>query len=103
MSLPRFRYAILLGVIVGVLVPVIVMICARLRILYAGDWLLFIWPSSRMLMATENLGYSAEALGIVATSIAYNVFLYVIAFSAIWSVAWVLQRGRASLRDGTTI
>jgi hypothetical protein len=103
MSLPRFRYALLLGFIIGVLVPTVVMICARLRILYAGEWLLFVWPSSLMLMATENLGYSVEALGIVALSIAYNALLYIIAFSVIWCVAWLIRSGRASLRDGTTI
>ena len=69
----------------------------------ASEWLLYIWPTSIMLMATESLGRSPEADRIVGLSIAYNVVLYILAFAVIWGVAWVLAAWKASLRDGTTI
>lgn len=103
MSLPKFRYALLAGFIIGTIVPLALMLCFSLHFLYAGDWLLFIWPTSFMLMATENLGHSWEAFGILVTSIAYNVVLYTIGRMVIWCIAWVIRGWRASLRDGTTI
>jgi hypothetical protein len=66
-------------------------------------WLIYIWPSSIMLMATENMGHSAEAFGILTASIGINVVLYVIAACIGWSLAWVIRAWRLSLRDGTTI
>ena len=104
MRLPRFRYAIWSGVIGGVVIPLVVMALFWLRVFHiAGTWLLFIWPTSIMLMATETLGYSPQAFAILAWSIAWNVLLYVIVFTLLWSLGWVLRAWRASLRDGTTI
>jgi hypothetical protein len=103
MRLPKFRYAALAGTAFGVLVPLILMALFRLHILRAADWLRFVWPSSFMLMATETLGYSPQAFAILAWSIAWNVLLYVIVFTLLWSAGWVLRAWRASLRDGTTI
>ena len=103
MRLPKFRYAVLTGLTVGFIIPVALMTGFYLRILSAGEWLFLVWPASIMLMATENLGRNPEALGIVATSIAYNLVLYAILFSVLWCIAWVLRAGMASLRDGTTI
>ena len=65
-----------------------------------GDWLLFVWPSSIMLMATETLGYSWQAFAILAWSIAWNVLLYVLLFIFVWCVGWLLRAWRASLRNG---
>jgi len=103
MSLPKFRYAFLAGLAVGFIIPVGLMTAFYFRVLSAGEWLLLVWPTSIMLMATENLGHSPEALGIVAVSIAYNLVLYAALFSVLWCIAWVLRAGMASLRDGTTI
>jgi hypothetical protein len=103
MGLPKFRYAVLLALITGIVVPVVFMLCFRWRLFPAGDWLLFIWPTSLMLMATENLGYSPEAFGIVALSIFYNAVLYMVVFTLIWCIGWAMRAWRASLRDGTTI
>ena len=104
MRLPKFRYAVLGGATFGVVIPLVIMSLFWLRIFHiAGAWLLFIWPSSIMLMATETLGYSAQAFAILAWSIAWNVFLYVILFTLLWSLGWVLRGWRHSLRDGTTI
>ncbi len=105
MSVPRFRYAILTGAAIGFLIPVCVMTAFYLRIFrIASEWLLFVWPTSIMLTATESVGHhSPEARGIVALSIAYNVVLYVIACVVIWCIVSVLAAWKASLRDGTTI
>ena len=103
MSLPRFRYAILCGVAFGVVVPVVVLFCFWLRVLHAGEWLLLIWPTSLMLMATEMLGHSLEAFRIVAVSIALNVILYICLFCLFWCLAWAIRAWRLSIRDGTTI
>ena len=104
MSLPKFRFALLCGAAFGVVIPLIIMSLFWLRVVdIAGAWLLFIWPSSIMLMATETLGYSPQALAILAWSIAWNVLLYVIVFILLWSLGWVWRAWRASLRDGTTI
>jgi hypothetical protein len=100
MSLPKFRYAVLSGVVCGLVVPLFVMVLFWLRVFHiAGTWLLLVWPSSIMLMATETLGHSLQALAILAWSIAWNVLL----FTFIWCVGWVLRAWRTSLRDGTTI
>jgi hypothetical protein len=104
MRLPKFRYAVLWGAALGLAIPLIVMSLFWLRVLHsAGAWLLYIWPTSIMLMATETLGYSLQAFAILACSIAWNVLLYVMVLSSLWSIGWVLRAWRASLRDGTTI
>ena len=105
MRLPKFRYTALAAVILGILIPVVAMAGFQLCVFPtpAGYWLLCVWPSSIMLMATENLGHSPQAFAILAWSIAWNVFLYVLFFTFIWCVGWVLRAWRASLRDGTTI
>jgi hypothetical protein len=104
MRLPKFRYAILCGAVCGLVTPLFVMVLFWLRVFHiAGTWLLLIWPSSIMLMATETLGHSPQAFAILVWSIAWNVFLYVLLFTFIWCVGWVLRAWRASLRDGTTI
>ena len=104
MHLPKFRHVVFAAALLGVVIPLIIMALFWLRIFtIAGTWLLFIWPTSIMLMATETLGYSPQAFAILAWSIAWNVFLYVVVFIFIWCVGWVLRAWRASLRDGTTI
>ncbi len=93
MRLPKFRYTVLAAVIFGILIPLLAMAGFQLRVFPtpAGYWLLCVWPSSIMLMATENLGHSPQAFAILAWSIAWNVLLYLIFFTLIWSVAWVLR------------
>jgi hypothetical protein len=105
MRLPKFRYTVLAATIIGIVVPVVLMAGLEFHLFStpAGNWLLFIWPSSIMLMATETLGHSPQVFAILAWSIACNVFLYVLVFTFIWCVGWVLRAWRASLRDGATI
>ena len=105
MRFPKFRHTILAASVLGIVLPLAIMASFQLGMFItpAGDWLLYIWPSSIMLMATETLGHSPQAFAILAWSIAWNVLLYVLVFALVWSVGWVLRAWRASLRDGTTI
>jgi hypothetical protein len=105
MRLPKIRYTALAAAVLGTLIPLGAMAGFQLHVFPtpAGYWLLCVWPSSIMLMATENLGHSPQAFVIVAWSIAWNVLLYLIVFGLIWSVCWALGAWRASLRYGNTI
>jgi hypothetical protein len=104
MRFPTFPRTILWAGVVGLVLPLLVMTLFWLHVFrVVGMWLIYIWPSSIMLMATENMGHSAEAFGILAYSIGINVVLYVVVFSILWSLAWVIRAWRLSLRDGTTI
>jgi hypothetical protein len=104
MRLPKFRYIVLVGATLGAVIPLVLMALVRLRILHLlGGWDLFLWPSSIMLMATENLGYSPQAFAILAWSIGWNILLYVIVFAVLWSLCWVVRAWRTSLSDRTTI
>jgi hypothetical protein len=49
------------------------------------------------------LAQSPQALAILAWSIGWNVSLYVLLFTFVWCVGWVLRAWCTSLRDGTTI
>ncbi len=105
MRLPKFRYTVLVAIILGIFIPLVAVAGFELRVFPtpAGSWLLCVWPSSIMLMATESMGRSAEALGILGYSIGINVVLYIIVLSFLWCLAWVIRAWRLSLRDGTTI
>jgi hypothetical protein len=105
MRLPKFRYVALAAVIIATVVPLVFMAGFALRVFStpAETWLFFIWPSSIMLMATENMGHSPQALAILGWSIAWNVLLYLLLFTFVWCVGWIVRAWRASLRDGTTI
>jgi hypothetical protein len=104
MRFPTFSRTILWAGVIGLVLPLAIMSLFWLHVFRIADvWLIYIWPSSIMLMATENMGRSAEAFGILAYSIGINVVLYVVVFSFLWSLAWVVRAWRLSLRDGTTI
>jgi hypothetical protein len=103
MRLPRFRYVILLATVVGGVLPLLIMVGFWLHIFsFAGERLFYIWPSSILLMAM-NSDHAAQSLVVLGVSIAINIFLYLLVFTVLWSLAWVFCRWRASLRDGTTI
>jgi hypothetical protein len=103
MRLPRFRYVILLAIIVGGFLPLLIMVGFWLHIFsFAGERLFYFWPSSVLLMAM-NPGHNAQVFGVLGVSIAINVFLYFLVLTVFWSFAWVVRRWRASLGDRTTI
>jgi hypothetical protein len=104
MRFPKFRYVISAGAILGFVIPLVVTVLSWLHIFRIPEtFVLFIWPSSIMLIATETLGHSPQAFAILGVSIGWNVLLYLIVFALLWSLGWVLRAWRASLRDGTTI
>lgn len=104
MRFPTFPHTILWAAVIGLVLPLVATSLFWLHVLrIAGMWLIYIWPSSIMLMATENMGHSAEAFGILAYSIGINVILYVVVSSILWSSTWIIRAWRLSLRDGTTI
>jgi hypothetical protein len=102
--LPKFRYVLFSGVLLGAVIPLALTSCLVLRVFQIpSQWFLFIWPTSIMLMSPENLEFMPYALGTLIASIAYNIIFYIIAFSVIWCLVWVFRAWRTSLRDGTTI
>ncbi len=103
MRVPRFRYVILLAIILGGVLPLLVMVCLWLHIFsFPGERLVCFWPSSILLMAM-NPADKAQAFSVLGVSIAINVLLYLVVFTVLWSVAWIIRQWRTSLRDGTTI
>ena len=84
-----------MGALLGILVSLVSMAVLYLfqRTPDAGDWLLWIWPSSLGLMALEN---NHSALGVVVTfliTIGWNVLLYAgIAWSAAFVYAQIFRR-----------
>jgi high-affinity Fe2+/Pb2+ permease len=71
MHLPKFRYVISAGAMLGFIIPLLVTAVFELRIFRIPKRvLLAIWPSSIMLMATETLGYSRQAFAILGWSTA---------------------------------
>src|SRR5947207_1137789 len=103
MRLPKLRYAISAGATLGMVIPLILEGLFELLhvfILPVRFWF-FIWPSFNMLVGEDVFGLQFYA--ILLRSIAWNVLLYAIVFTLLWSLAWVLRAWRASLRDGTTI
>jgi hypothetical protein len=74
----RVTQIFIIGALVGLFVPVI---CSWTTFLFhwgpdAGDWIIYIWPSSFMLMALSNsASWSSQNEGL-AFSIVVNMFLY---------------------------
>ena len=103
MRLPKFRFVILAAALLGVCVPVGFYIAGRFGYFFGNTLDLCMWPTSIILMATETHGHDWFATKLLVLSIAGNVLYYVVIFTFIWCVGWVLRAWRASLRDGTTI
>jgi hypothetical protein len=100
---PKYRYAVLTGVVLGVLIPIISVAFVSWARIVPGLWIIVLWPSSIFLMATEGMGHSAQAFAILAYSLGAETILCVCAISLIWCVGWVIRSWRRSPRDGTTI
>ena len=102
MNLPKFRYAAAVGAVVGLVVPVLSLLYIFALHGIGSLWTVIVWPSSIMMLGPEA-GPDAPGFGTLCLSIAVDAVWYAVLFAAIWCLAWVLQRWRASLRDGTTI
>jgi|SRR5947208_13466958 len=95
MRLPKFRHTILAASVLGIVLPLAIMAGFQFGLFSTppGDRLLYVWPSSIMLMATDTLGHSLQAFAILAWSISWNVFLYFLLFTFIWCVSWCCVLG----------
>ena len=101
MRLPKFRYALLTGGLLGLVIPIAVLIYVSWRdIFFPPGWTLVIWPSLIMFMGIDDRGYSLAPL---CLAVATNILIYVFVAASLWCVAWIIRGWRASLRDGTTI
>jgi hypothetical protein len=74
----RVTQIFIIGALVGLFVPVI---CSWTTFLFhwgpdAGDWIIYIWPSSFMLMALSNSASWSSQNEALAFSIAVNMLLY---------------------------
>ena len=103
MSLPKFRSAVLVGALLGIIAPLLFFTWHRFQDYVAGGSGAFLWPSGIWLMATDGHEHESGAYVVIGMSVAANVLLYALIFSLIWCVGWVFRAWRASLRDGTTI
>ena len=92
----------LCGMLIGLLVPMASLLYISYMAGAGGLWTVLIWPSSFLMMGPE-VGPDAPGFSTLCISIAINMFLYALFFAFSWSLAWVFQRWRESLRDGTTI
>jgi len=66
------------GALVGILVPTIAEGLLYLRPFVAGTWLVWVWPSSLLLMTIRWDATFLYAALVLATSIAINVALYAV-------------------------
>jgi hypothetical protein len=91
MSVPRLRYIAITGTVTGLAVAITLYAIASGMGL-APDWIIYLWPTAIMLMATETLGRSAEAYSILALSVALNGLLYMLVAMLLWSLLWMTAR-----------
>jgi hypothetical protein len=101
MRLPKFRYALLVGGLPGLVTPIAVLIYLSWRnILFPPGWVFVVWPSLIMFFGIDDHGYPLAPLCLALIT---NVLIYVFIAASIWCLAWVIRGWRDSLRDGTTI
>jgi hypothetical protein len=103
MRLPKFRWTVLVGALLGGIVPLLFFTVAPFREFVVAGRGILLWPTGIWLMATDGREHELIAYEIIAVSILANILIYSIVFTFIWCVGWVLRSWRASLRDGTTI
>ena len=101
MRLPRLRHVLLIGAILGLIVPSAILVSTYWRpIIFPPQWMLVVWPSLIMFMGIDDHGYSLAPLSLAVIT---NILIYAFVAESMWCVAWVIRGWRHSLRDGTTI
>ena|SRR5438105_2424254 len=101
MRLPKFRYALFIGGILGLVIPIAVLVSTYWRpIFFPPAWVFVVWPSLIMFFGIDDHGYPLAPLSF---AVATNILVYVFVAGGFWCAAWVIRGWRASLRDGTTI
>ena len=104
MKLPRLRIVVLVAAIIGILVPPVLLLLAYWThsSLLVDRAMVLLWPTCALLMATEGHEHSFNGYLVLVGVIASNAVLYIIGFTAVWCVGWVMRAWRRSRRDGTT-
>jgi len=102
MRLPKLRYALIMGGLLGLIGPIVVLIYVVSRnIIFPPDWVLLLWPSLIKFYGAANDRYNSFA--VLSLAVVTNIVIYVFAAAILWCIAWVVRGWRESLRDGTTI
>ena len=71
------RHAAALAAVLGLLVPLVCELVLYIHPYVAGDWLLWIWPTSLQLMVLYRNGISwVDVITVFTISIGINVVLY---------------------------
>jgi len=95
MALPRLTFVLLAAAILGVAVPAVFLAASWSGHYFFGSTFdLCLWPTSIMLMATENHGRDLFANSVLVVSVLANVVYYSLIASLLWCV---LRIGRAAL------
>ena len=101
MRFPKLKWILLAGATLGLLVPMAFLLRTEYGHYLFGSTLdLCLFPSSIMLMATENHGHDLFALSVLAFSIFLNVLYYSLIAVLLWclvrvftaAISWVRTR-----------
>ena len=103
MRLPKFRWVVLAGALLGGIVPLLSFTVPPFQYFITTGRGIFMWPSGIWLMATDGHEHEIGTYEFIGISVLANILLYAVVFSLIWCGGWVFRAWRASLRDGTTI
>jgi hypothetical protein len=94
MDFPRFKSVLLVAAILGVVVPAAFFTAIRFGHYFFGSGFdRCLWPSSIILMATENHGYDLFAISVLVASVVANAIYYCIVGAVVWCI---LKLGRAA-------
>jgi hypothetical protein len=90
--LPKLRWIILFGAILGSLVPSV-----ALYRYYAYDYLYgravdLLWPSAVLLMVTDGHDHDPDVWVPITISVLLNMLLYAAIAALVWSVLWLIRR-----------
>ena len=98
MRFVKLRWILIGGAALGVLVPLTFLLVAKSYYHLGTERDLVLWPSAVMLMATENHGHDAYALGVLACSILLNVVYYSLIGTVLWCIGRVVVAAVSLLR-----
>jgi hypothetical protein len=95
----KLKWILFAGATLGLLVPMAFLLRTEYGHYLFGSTLdLCLFPSSIMLMATENHGHDLFALGILAYSLFLNILYYSIIATLLWCIARVIAAAISWLR-----
>jgi len=92
MRLPKLRWAVLVGALLGIIAPLLFFTSHHFQDYVAGGSGAFLWRSGIWLMATDGQEHEVSAYLIIGISVAANVLLYALVFSLIWCVGRFVAR-----------